>query len=147
LELGNFPLSEAAAERLEAVEEGGLDDDEDLSDAFDSAALTPDETRLDESMTRLTDPFRTHGPLIVDSSNNDPNMGPRRSSRPHKPNSKYANVAKTVGWANACNDLTLAEACASEVHTDLQPTTNDANFWEPAPKSIRDVLKMHEGIV
>jgi hypothetical protein len=89
----------------------------------------------------------TNGPLIVDSSNTDPTSGPRRSSRPHKPNPKYANIATTVGWANVCNDLMLAEACASEVHTDLQPITNDANSWEPAPKSIRDILKMHEGIV
>jgi hypothetical protein len=134
-------------QELEAVEEGDVDESTPYNgDAFDGAATTPDEPKLDDVMTRLTDPFMTGGPLFV-SSNNDHTAGPRRSSRPPKPNPKYANVATIVGWANVCNDLMLAEACASEVHTDLQPTTNDANSWEPAPKSIRDVLKMQEGTV
>jgi len=85
--------------------------------------------------------------LIVDSSNNDPNSGPRRSNRPHKPNPRYANIATTVGWANVCTDLDLVEACAAEVHADLQPKSVDANSWEPAPKTIRDILKMKDGMV
>jgi hypothetical protein len=70
---------------------------------------------------------QTTNPLIDDSSNNDPTAGPRRSSRPHKPNSKYANTAMTVGWANTCSDLELAKACAIEAHMDLLPKTSDAN--------------------
>jgi len=34
-----------------------------------------------------------------------------------------------------------------EAHTDLLPTTSDANSWEPVPKSLRDVLKMSDGMV
>jgi len=147
-EIQEAPVITQDNSQMEAVEEGDVDKFATYdADASDGAVTTPDESKLDDVMTRLTDPFMTGGPLIVDSSNNDPTAGPRRSSRPHKPNPKYANVTTTVGWANACNNLTLAEACASEVHTDLQPTTNDANSWEPAPKSIRDVLKMQEGIV
>ena len=86
-------------------------------------------------------------PLIVDSSNNDVNAGPRRTARTHKPNPKYANIATIVGWADTCNDLELAEACATEAHADLLPKSNDANSWEPAPKSIRDVLKMTDEVV
>jgi hypothetical protein len=97
------------------------------------------------------------GSLIVDSSNNDDNAGPRRSKRTPKPNPKYAtddirkptraHIAKAVGWANVCSDLDLAEACAIEAHPDIQPMTQDANSWEPAPKTVRDILKMQDGIV
>jgi hypothetical protein len=41
----------------------------------------------------------------------------------------------------------LVEACAAEVHTDLQPKTADANSWEPAPKTIREILRMKDGMV
>jgi len=97
------------------------------------------------------------GSLIVDSSNNDDKAGPRRSKRTPKPNPKYAtddirkptraHIAKAVGWANVCSDLDLAEACAIEAHPDIQPMTQDANSWEPAPKTVRDILKMQDGIV
>jgi hypothetical protein len=119
-------------------------------EAFDRTALTPNEDHLDDLTSRLTDPYMTGtntAPLIVDSSNNDPNAGPRCTARPHKPNPKYANVAGTVGWANVCTDLNLIEACAAKVHTDLQPNTADANSWEPTPKTIRDILKMKDGVV
>ena len=36
----------------------------------------------------------TTAPLIVDDSNTDSNAGPRRTTRRHKPNPKYANVAR-----------------------------------------------------
>jgi len=57
------------------------------------------------------------------------------------------NVAETVGWVNACLDTDLAKACATKVHTDLQPTSGDANSWEPVPKTICDILKLPEGAV
>jgi len=97
-------------------------------------------------LTEQTEAEQT-APLIVDNSNNDPNTGPRRTTRRHKPNPKYANVANTVGWANICTDLALVEACAAKAHTDLQPNTTNANSWEPAPKTIRDILKMKDGLV
>jgi hypothetical protein len=34
-----------------------------------------------------------------------------------------------------------------EARPTLQPTTNNANFWKPAPKSIRDILKLPKGLV
>ena len=97
---------------------------------------TPNETDSVDSTRGTT------APLIVDDSNNDSTAGPRRTTRHHKPNPKYANVARIVGWANTCTDLSLVEACAVEAHTDLQPTSTDANSWEPAPKTIRDILKV-----
>jgi hypothetical protein len=97
------------------------------------------------------------GSLIVVSRNNDDNSGPRRSKRVPKPNPKYArnntpkkscaHVAEAVGWANICTDLQLVEACAAEAHPDIQPITHDANSWKLAPKTVRDILKMENGIV
>jgi hypothetical protein len=122
---------------------------------FEQAASTPTESHLDDFTSRVTDPYipieqteaEQTAPLIVDDSNNAPNTGPRRTARCHKPNPKYANVANTVGWANVCTDLALVEACAAEAHTNLQPNTTDANSWEPAPKTIRDILKMKNGLI
>jgi len=110
------------------------------------------ETQIDALMEHLN-----KGSLIVDSSNNDDNAGPRRSKRVPKPNPKYAtgntpkksstHAAEAVGWANICTNLHLVEACAVEAHPDIQPITRDANSWEPAPKTVRDILKMQDGIV
>jgi hypothetical protein len=44
-------------------------------------------------------------------------------------------------------DLNLVEACPIEAHTDLQPLSADANSWEPAPKTICDILKLKDGMV
>jgi hypothetical protein len=133
----NIQLTSQTTEEEEIKE--GQSDRED--NAFEPDALIPDENNM------MAASEGSSGPLVVDSSNSDPTAGPRRSTRPHKPNSKYANVAKTVGWANVCTDLALVEACAAEVHADLQPNTIDANSWEPAPKTIRDILKMKDGPV
>jgi hypothetical protein len=119
----------------------------------EKSVLTPNEDELDHMMEHLY-----QGPLIVNSSNNDATAGPRRSTRQPKPNPKYANglttgrkaralAAETVGWANVCTNLSLAEACATEAHPDIQPIAGYANSWEPAPKTIRDILKMADGIV
>jgi hypothetical protein len=81
-------------------------------------------------------------PLVIDSS-----ATLRRSQRTRKPNPKYAGVATAVEWANICCDLELVEACASEAHQHLLPSSDDAHSWEPAPRTIRDILKMPEGTV
>jgi hypothetical protein len=110
------------------------------------------ENQIDNLMEHLNE-----GSLIVDSSNNDDNAGPRRSKWAPKPNPKYVidntpiksntNVAEAVGWANICTDWHLVEACAVEAHPDIQPITHDANSWKPAPKTVRDILKMENGVV
>jgi DNA primase len=75
------------------------------------------------------------------------NSSLRRSSRQRKPNPKYANTAKAVAWANSCQDQELAEACTIEAHQVLLPSTLDANSWQPAPRTIRDIMKLPEGYV
>ncbi len=135
-------------------EEGGQFEEGEISDnavdaAFDRAAVNED--RLEDLVMGITDPYMMGGisndPLIVDSSNNDLTAWPRRSNCAHKPNPEYANVARIAGWANACTDLILSEACAAEVHTNLQSKTADANSWEPAPKMIQDISRMKDGMV
>jgi hypothetical protein len=41
----------------------------------------------------------------------------------------------------------LVEACAAEAQTAIMPDSQDAYSWEPAPKSIQDILKMPNGVV
>jgi hypothetical protein len=56
-------------------------------------------------------------------------------------------VAKAVAWANVCKDKELIETCATEAHSIMIPTTSDANSWEPAPRIIRDIMKLPNGMV
>jgi hypothetical protein len=71
----------------------------------------------------------------------------RHSTRIRRPNPKYVNIAKAVAWDNICQDTTLAEACAMEAHSVFIPTSSDANSWEPAPRTIRDIMKLPNGMV
>jgi hypothetical protein len=130
----DYPNTLESLDERNEFEEGEIHDDAETYS-------TPNETDSVDSTRGTT------APLIVDDSNNDSTAGPRRTTRRHKPNPKYANVARIVGWANTCMDLNLVEACAIEAHTDLQPISADANSWEPAPKTIRDILKLKDGTV
>jgi len=101
-------------EERDKFEEGEIHNDPEIYS-------TPNENHLDDSTRGIT------APLIVDASNNDSNAGPRRTACRHKTNPKYANVARIVGWANICTDLSLVEACAAEAHTALHPTSLHTN--------------------
>jgi len=148
-----------SADHNASIEEGNVEDSDDTMaveasddtmEALDRFEETEDAEDAEEGELHSNGTAHTTEPLIVDSSNNAVNAGPRRSNRIPKPNPKYtdiANVASVVGWANTCNDLELVEACTAEVHTDLQPNTGDVTSWEPAPKTIRDILKMKDGTV
>jgi len=39
------------------------------------------------------------------------------------------------------------EACSAETLPTILPNAKDAYSWEPAPKNIRDIIKMPEGVV
>jgi hypothetical protein len=113
------------------------DDDEDSTASDDSDEV---DTFSDADLIPLVQPApvepKTETPQIL-----------RRSTRPHKPNPKYAqtSMASTVGWTNLSEDLDLQEACAAEVHAAPMPTLENALSWEPAPKTIRDILNMPDG--
>jgi hypothetical protein len=72
-----------------------------------------------------------------------------RFGRVRKPNLRYANQARSYEWENTTKGTEfkdLARACASEATAAL-PNTSDALSWEPAPSTIRDIVKMPDGIV
>jgi len=54
-------------------------------------------------------------------------------------------MANTVSWENLCEDEELQEACAVEAHTLPMPSLSNALSWEPAPKTLREILKMPDG--
>jgi len=138
------------------VEEGGADTQVDThaetahnSDGdndIDTVHAVADES-IDESSTFDIQPLPppAEEPLhILDNSHNL-----RRSTRARKPNPKYSNAhfANVLAWVNTCSDQDLAEACAAEVHPNFMPNSQDAHSWEPAPKTIHDIIKLPEGYV
>jgi hypothetical protein len=56
-------------------------------------------------------------------------------------------MAKAVAWSNIEGNGELIEACAMEAHPVLISTNSDANSWEPAPRTIRDIMKLPNGTV
>jgi hypothetical protein len=73
----------------------------------------------------------------------------RRSNRTHKPNPRYAYHTQQYEWTHSANshNLDLCLACASEAVPSQIIKGGDAQSWEPAPRTIRDILKMPEGEV
>ena len=121
--------------------------DQNDGDSIDDDEYDTDDDTVNEIADVLQRPppeAKSDTPLIVDSTGTL-----CRSTRIHRPNPKYANsaVSQVVSWTNCCKDLALVEACAVEVHsTSLQPAT-DALSWEPAPKTLRDILWLPHGTV
>jgi len=50
-----------------------------------------------------------------------------------------------MAWANKCTDQELMEACLAEAHPNASPNSQDAHSWEPAPKTIHNIIKLPEG--
>jgi hypothetical protein len=72
-----------------------------------------------------------------------------RYGRVRRPNPRYANRAKSYEWEaseKGTGYQDLAHACAVEA-TPSVPNSNDALSWEPAPKTIRDIVKMPDGTI
>jgi len=72
-----------------------------------------------------------------------------RFGRVRKPNPCYANQAQSYEWEGTAKGTEfedLAQACASEATAAL-PNTSDALSWESAPSTIRDIVKMPDGVV
>jgi hypothetical protein len=45
---------------------------------------------------------------------------------------------------NACNDMELARACASEATMQIDSPGADATVFEPAPSNLRAVLRIRD---
>jgi hypothetical protein len=57
-------------------------------------------------------------------------------------------MVEQLEWATAtCSDLELALACAVESSLGLDSKTNYACSWEPAPRTLREILNMPDGPV
>jgi len=70
-----------------------------------------------------------------------------RFGRIRKPNSRYAYQIQSYEWENNATRSEyqdLAHACAVE-STPTLPNTNNALTWEPAPTTIRDIVKIPDG--
>jgi hypothetical protein len=121
------------------------DDDDSDNDDADSTSTTPSDTDADLSPTDdyIVDLL---DPTPPEPEPETPQVQPiRRSTRPRKPNPKYASVATTVCWENLCDDIDLQEVCAVEAHPAEMPSLISALSWEPAPKTLREILKMPNG--
>jgi len=66
-----------------------------------------------------------------------------RYGRIRHPNSRYAYNARSYEWENSVDE---PRACAIEAAPSLL-NSNDALSWEPAPATIRDIVRMPNRIV
>ncbi len=125
-----------------SVKEGN-DEEDDTPSLCDNIDDDFDEYNDDDHPDNPSNhPVEEKTPMIVDSS-----ASLHRSTRLHKLNPKYANVATTVEWATICTDFELLEACATEAHQQFVPSSEDAHSWEPTPRTIRDILNMPDSVV
>jgi len=118
----------------------------------DDSSVSEDEFDDEDDDVSLTDDniFNVEYPAPIE----EPEISPqpiqttvRRSSRIKKPNPRYANQVRSFEWAQSEQNTAthdLAIACAVEAMPSM-PTKTDALSWEPAPSTIRDILKMPHG--
>jgi hypothetical protein len=72
-----------------------------------------------------------------------------RFGRVRRPNSRYAYNARSYEWESSVDEPEFQDpprACAIEAAPSL-PNSNDALSWEPAPATIRDIVKMPNRVV
>jgi hypothetical protein len=120
-----------------------IDHDDDSTSEYDLDLEIDDEDILDLETPAQPEPASISPQPIVEP------VGLRCSARAHKPNPKYAYVARGYEWESdniGSSYQELARARAIEAMPAI-PTTTDALSWEPAPNSIRDILKMPDGTV
>jgi hypothetical protein len=114
-------------------------DEDDVSTAESDDDSTTDDNASDEaslSDANLADFLRPTDP----EPELDIPQPLRHSTRPHKPKPRYASVGST-------EDEELLEACSAKAHDYPMPSTTSTLPWKPAPKTLRDILKMPEGHV
>lgn len=122
------------------VEEGIDPNDPNATDNNDVAAqlatdeANDDDTSQDSLLKAQLDAISPLPPEVPQPSPQIIDAGPlRRSSRPVKLPNKF-------------KDYHLANMCHAEAYLTLDSTT-DALNWEPAPRSIREIVKMTHGPV
>jgi hypothetical protein len=92
--------------------------------------------------------FECCGPAVEEDISPQP-ANISRYGRVRHPNPRYANQARSYEWEvdeKGTRYQDLAHACAIEATPSI-PNSNDALPWEPAPKTIRDIVKMPPGMI
>jgi hypothetical protein len=120
-------------------------DDGSVSEADSVCTSASDDDELDDD--NIFDLEQPGASIEEDISPQPVNVS--RFGRIRKPNPQYAYEARTYEWeANAKGSAyeDLANACAIEA-TPIPPNKNDAFSWEPAPATIRDIIRMPDGAV
>jgi transposase InsO family protein len=155
--IDNFPIiakeGNAAPPPAHATS-NAIDDDDDVSDLLhpdDDSSVSyseQDEEEEDIDDLDLPDDLDFHNtPIEEDISPQpllDPSSQPRRSTRVRKPSSRYAYHTRRYDWMNTTTneDIELCLACATEAILSLPIKGSNIHSWEPAPRTIRDILKM-----
>jgi hypothetical protein len=120
-------------------------DDDSVSEADSASDSGSDDDDLDDA-----DFLGLEQPGIAEEHDISPQpVSVSRFGRIRKPNSRYAYQAQSYEWENNVTGTDyqdLAHAYAVESIPTL-PNTNNALTWEPAPTTIRDIVKMPDGPV
>jgi len=85
-------------------------------------------------------------PVVVDDGQP---LRPQRNRRPPRRLS-FDIMQRDRDWqevGNACQDMELARACASEATVQIDSPGADATVFEPAPSNLRAVLKIRDAII
>ena len=124
-----------------------VDEGENSGSSDNESGSSDDESTAPKAIVAPPAPQFDSHPYVLDSSNTEQTL--HRSTRNRKPNPRYASshFSNAVAWANTCSDQELVEACAAEAQSASMPDSQDAYSWEPAPKSLRDILRMPDGVV
>jgi hypothetical protein len=145
----NFPV---IAEEGDTTNTNANDDNDDVPDLLhpdDDSSVSTSGSDIDEIIDDedILD-IEAGNNIIDDETSPQPIIELRRSTRTRKPNPKYAYYTRHYDWVDNADpsNMELATACASEAIPSL-PSSGDALSWEPAPKSIQEILKMPEGTV
>jgi hypothetical protein len=143
------PAKEGEDDSNDEADDDGDDDDASVASFSNKVADTDD-----SSLFKTPAPSPVDEPLhILDNRNKIYTAAnPHCSACVPVPNKRYlpnAHVANLIAWADSCfaQDKDMAEACSAEAHAATLPNAQDAYSWEPAPKTIRDIIKMPEGMV
>ena len=122
-------------------------DDDSVSEADpnDDDNSNSDDEELDDDVVFALEQHRFE---VEDNKSPQPaNLS--RYGRIRRPNSRYANQARSYKWevdVAGTKNQDLVHACATE-STPILPNPGDALSWEPAPSTIRDIVKMPSGPV
>jgi hypothetical protein len=152
--IANFPVIAEEGDIINTTSKNVNDDNDNVPDLLhpdDDSSVSTSGSNIDDEMILDDEDIldvEAGNNIIDDEPSPQPIIELRRSTRARKPNPKYAYYTRHYEWVDNADpsNMELAIACASEAIPSL-PSSGDALSWEPAPKSIREILKMPEGTV